>query len=387
MRPIDPEDLAIVGTSRSGDHISANIWRGGVLLAQGIPLGDWSLSHDGTRQVHGSGAFRVVDSTGQLSPWVLEDPLGVGGSRLQIVYHVGGGGEVNLGWYRITGATADESWRTYDVGQTGRVWASAGSSIMVHVDDLTVELAYDEFLAPESPVSGNTVLDEVERLLDGILPFDVHEDVVDGPVGAGVVYSTTRLAAVDDLLTSIGATHRMDADGVLEILPVYTAESVWEVRGGEGGALVRLQRTQALSGLRNAFAVRGHASDGTPVQGVAALTEGPLRYGGPAGRLGSVVQDGLVTTNQQAQARAAALLAAQMSSLSQPAEVTCLPNPSLQEGDLVQIECPVSGGGSVMVAAQVVKTTLRCSNGVVVPMTVTAAVSYADLALISGRSP
>ncbi|WP_347134752.1 hypothetical protein, partial [Staphylococcus aureus] len=51
----------------------------------------------------------------------MEDPLGVGGAELQVIYQVGSAGYVNLGWYRITQSEPDDQWRSYLIDEKGRI--------------------------------------------------------------------------------------------------------------------------------------------------------------------------------------------------------------------------------------------------------------------------
>jgi len=45
-------------------------------------------------------SLTVADPDGVLGAWRFDDPLGVGGTKLQVIYNVGGSGAVNYGWFR-----------------------------------------------------------------------------------------------------------------------------------------------------------------------------------------------------------------------------------------------------------------------------------------------
>lgn len=376
--------MSIASGSRRGDRIIAHAWRDGKLLASDLPLGDWRIQWDGSRQVQAQGSFDIIDTSGELSPWAADDALGVGGSKLQVTYMVGGREPVNLGWYRIVATAPEESWRIYPTNE-GTRWISGGASIPVDADDLTRTSALDEFLTPESPAAGATAVSEVRRLLADTIPVKLASGVTDVTVPTGVVYDTHRMDAVEDLLTLINCTHRMDGDGVMEILPKTVTPSVWTVQGGDGGALVKVQREQRLDLLRNGIVVRGQTANGDPVQGVALEASGPLQWGGPAGRLPETVSDSLITSTPQAQAAAERRLQGEVTSRSLPIIITCLPNPAIQVGDYVQVLAPHRNGGTAPLNAQVVGVTLRQTAGAPQPMTLNAVVSYAEMQSIARR--
>lgn len=121
----DAFDSEVAG-STSRDYLDVNVWRGGVLLVAGLAVTDWSLSWDATRQVQGQASFTVADPDGTLAPWSLADPLGPGGSRLQVTWVSGlSGTRVPLGWWRIRKADPTESWRLYRTSQPTKVTLGA----------------------------------------------------------------------------------------------------------------------------------------------------------------------------------------------------------------------------------------------------------------------
>lgn len=380
MRPVSDAARDIIDSSRRGDQIVAYVWRDGQLAHPNpLPLGDWTITWDAERQVQAQGTVSIADSSGRLAPWGLDDPLGIAGSELQLTYMVGGREAVNLGWYPITGNVPDESWRLYG----DSLWVSGGAKITVEIDDRTVAAAEDLFLAPEEvSAGGTTALAEVRRILSGIVPVYATGSALGG-LRPAATYNSSRMDAVDDLLTTSGCVHRMDGDGVMEVLTSTPTDPVWTLHPGDGGTLVRLARAQRRSNLRNAVVVRGSAEDGRPIQGVAMILTGPLRY--RAGlRLAEIVQDSFATTDADVSARAQEILASQSANLSQPVSVTCPPNPALQVHDYVQVTAPLASGGTTELSARVKSITLRSTNGAVQPMTIEADVSYADLQAVRG---
>jgi hypothetical protein len=360
MRPISDELAEILTGSRSGDRLVVRSWYDGQNTVAELPVSAWSLSWDGTRQVQGQLSLKVADSDGALAPWGVEEPLGVGGSRLQCVY-VSGGESLDLGWYRITRSAPAESWTVHS---TAGVWVSVGAEIPVQADDLTVLAVASKFLVPEQPASGATVLGEVRRLLDGIVPVTVAAGVSDRAVPSTVVYDRERMDAVEDLLETVNAAHRMTGDGILEVYPRAQTASVATLAGGPGGVLVNVAREQSVDDLFNAAVSEGTvSSDGQSyaVVGRAFEQSGPLRWNGPHGQWPVFRQSPLITTQAQADADARTFLANRVSTRSVLLDVTCLPNPALQIGDRVTIAQPISGGQETPLSGLV--ESMRLSGG------------------------
>jgi hypothetical protein len=128
MRQMDANTLNALTGSRAGDGVTAWVWYDGRLaLPDPLPIDSWSADWDTTRQVQQLN-LSVSDTDGKLAPWLLEDPLGVGGALLQVTYQVGGAGTVNLGWYRIAQSQPVEHWHSYTIDDTGHVHPTLSES-------------------------------------------------------------------------------------------------------------------------------------------------------------------------------------------------------------------------------------------------------------------
>lgn len=383
-----PEGAADVLTgSRSGDGLRVVSWYDGSVTNGGepLPVESWSMDWDASRQVQGQLSVEVSDTDGRLAPWAVEDALGVGGSRLQTIYTLGGPGgfTIDMGWWRVAASSPAENWRVYGDGSAPR-FVSGGARVPLDADDLVREVVMDRFLAPSSPKSGATVLSEVRRLLADAMPVTVAAGVVDAAVPTSVVYERERMDAVEDLLARIQCTYRTTGDGQLEVVPVAAQAPVWTVAGGDGGALVSVQRSQALEGLYNAAVAEGSTDDGRELVGRALEPTGPLRYGGPHGRY-PVFQSstGLLKTQQAVDSAAATLLAGQVSSRSVELRVTCLPHPGLQLWDWVTVASPVVSGGAVPLVGQVVRVRMSGNARGVDPMVIGVRCAYQDVQVVS----
>lgn len=392
MRPVPAEGLAaLVGSRR--DKVTVHSWLAGEVIAQDLPVSEWAIGWDATRQVQAQMSLTISDKDGDLAPWALDDPLGVGGPRLQVIYSIGGtSATVDLGWFRITRADPAESWRVYtsddpDSPLFGRVeWVSGGASIPVEADDLTKLIVRDKLLAPSSPTPGATVLSEVRRLLSGIVPVTVAPGVVDAPVTGSVVYERERLDAVEDLLARISTTHRMTGDGQFEVVPSGPQDPVWTVAGGREGALVQVQRSQNIDDLYNAVVSEGtDANTSLPVSAVALEVSGPLRWDGPHGHQPMFQSSPLIDSQAEAQTDAQTTLAGRVADRTVDLPVTCLPHPGLQPWDWVQIAVPVAGDAPALLVGQVVAMNLRGSTAGVSPMTLQLRCKFEDVQVVAAR--
>lgn len=382
MRYMSETALSALSGSRSGERLVAHVWYDGLLVAPDLDVTDWTLNSDGARQVRTQVSLTVADPDGALAPWGVDDPLGVGGSKIQLVYVLSATESVDLGWFRLSGSEPAENWMLKNAG-TRVVWVSGGASIPVQADDLTAVAVADRLLAPQSPAQGATVLSEVKRLMQGIAPVTVHPDVVDRGVSAALVIKRERMDAIEDLLTSISATHRMSGDGQLEVYPSAPGESVWEVAGGDDGVMVSIRRSQSSSDLYNAAVSEGATPDGRQLIGRAFETSGPLRWEGPHWRRPVFYSSPMLTTQAQVNADAKRLLSSQLQGRTVDLQVTCLPHPGLQPGDVVTVASPTVTGAEMALTGAVRTINLRGGAGGPSPMTMTVECAYEDVQAVA----
>lgn len=401
MRYMDQNTLNALTGSRTGDGITAYVWYNGALAwPDPLPITAWTASWDITRQVQQL-TMTVTDTTGRLAPWLLEDPLGAGGSMLQVTYQVGGAGTVNLGWYRIAKSVPDESWRAYTIDELGRinpdspipsnkrqVMVTGGASIQLTAYDMGILAANSRLLAPDSPRgTAPTIVTEVRRLMDGIAPVIFMPGVTDRLVNKTLIYQNDRLNAVQDLCKRINADYRFNGNRQLEIYPLTPQTPVWTVTGGTQGALVSVDRSQDLSGLYNIFVVRGTRpvtnADGStgqvPIQAVQQILAGPLRVDGPHGKYPTFYESNMITNQDDANDYANVMMTTQLAGLTTDLVIVCLPHPGLQQGDWVTVIAPTTNNAQVSLTGRV-KTMQLGSNGTTVAaMTLTVECSYADV--------
>lgn len=385
MHQISDLALSALTGSRVDDRVVATVWYGGEVVVESLPVSKWSIEADGTpgAQIQRRIQLDVTDVDGKLAPWALNDPLGVAGPRIHLSYRFGGEGYANeivdIGRFRTTKSAPVQRWRKYELpsGDYEIRWVSSGATIPVSAQDLTQVASKARFMAPESPPSGATVVSEVRRLLTGIMPVTVHPDVDDVSVPVTTIYETERMDAIDDLVDRIACAYRMTGDGQLEIYPTAATDPVWEIAGGDGGALIELQQSQSVDGLYNATVVEGTAGlNGLPLRKIATEDDGPLRFNGPHWQVPLFYSSTFLTTQAQVDAEAVRLLAGRIQDRSVTLNIECLPHPALQIGDTVRVFAPSVSGSQVPLDGIVRTFRLSGSTEGVDPMTLTVECPY-----------
>jgi len=281
---------------------------------------------------------------------------------------------VDLAWLTVSENQPTEQWRI--VGPALQ-WVSGGASIPVNADDLTLEIQESEFLAPEPPPAGATVISEIRRLLAGICPVIIAAGVVDVPVPASIVYKTDRLAAVQDLARTVQARYRMTGDGSLEVYSLVKTAPVWTIQGGDDGALVSLNRKQTRADLING--VLSTSSDPSlEIQALATIQAGPLRWDGPLKRK-IARHNAIATTLDGVQQDAQTFLNDTATLKTVPLTVLCKPHPGIQLGDWVRVAQPTINGAAYPLDGIVTNVQLKGSTSGVEPMQITVQCALADV--------
>lgn len=405
MRPIYDESLDALKGSRAADRLEVYVRYGGKLAwPDPLPISRWGFSWDASRQFQRF-SCQVADESGSLAPWLLEDPLGVGGARLDVRYFVGGTDQpILMGIYRIANNTPEERWFTYVIRNDGEVhvdspmandtklhYASGGSLIDVTAYDLGLVVKKDRLLAPESPPTGSTptVVGEITRLMQDIAPVTTTAEVVDRDLSNNIVYERDRLDAIQDLCRRIFCDYRWTGDGQMEIYSILQQDPVAVLEGGPEGLLIKVDRAQDIEGLYNRFVVDGTYvnSDGqsVPIRSITQIEAGVLSVFGPHGRVPEFYSSNMIANQGDADEYAASMAASQLTGMTVDLAVTCLPQPHLQQGDWVQVGNPVVDGDPVPLVGRIRAIDLGSDNGVVPgPMTVIVECSYWEVQSVIG---
>lgn len=269
-----------------------------------------------------------------LIPLTPADQLATYGARLRISRGVdyGDGTQelVPLGMFRLDSVDGDLS--------DGPVTLS-GKDISVIVSD-------DKFTAPYRATG--TVVGAITALVTRSIPDAiVVSSIVDIPIGArtwdadGDPWDACR-----EIAAAAGAEVYVNADGVftIAVLPdILSTDPVWAVEATEGGVYVSATRGMSADGVYNGVLARGEASDTAtaPVEYLAtdSDTGSPTYWGGPFGRRPTTYSSATLTTVNACTA-AANLKLREAKAPNAKGDLSTLPNPALEPGDVIRISHP-----------------------------------------------
>lgn len=323
--------------------VHIDIRRGNTTLYSGLPFTSGTINVDAGTAVRrrlrltvpprlSTGTYTDMPSVGLDS----HSPLGAYGQEAHVtwglVYTDGSIEWIPVGVFRIH--------------RTGAVLAGDDTEVMITGVSREAWIADARFVAPRT-LSSPSAQSLITSLLKEVLPgVDV---VASATLDARVPTFTTdddRWKTVQDLAESIGAVVYCDGLGrfVIADAPSTNSRPVWTVRKGPGGALVDASLTYSRDGVFNAVVVRGESpsSDVAPVQAVVYdLDPGSqTRWGDPFtgawGQSPTSRSYPYVTTYDQAAAAALGVLARTVGVYS-TMDVSAVPNPALEGGDLIHV--------------------------------------------------
>jgi hypothetical protein len=328
--------------------VRADAWYDDDLALGDLPVIDVTVNADRDRAIPTDMSAVIAGDDDRLATSSWDAPLAPYGQVVQLragIEWSGGTEDVPLGWFRVDTAEPEEWWTSYDVqsgGETVTRWVRRGTQVTVQAADRMAVLDDDRFLVPESPKSLGSAKTEIIRLVRDLLPVADLDHVVDKAIPASIAYQTSRVEAVQALAAVLGCWARVNADGALTLTSLTPAtEPVWTVTVNDPDSQI-LDWGRALdrAGLYNAVISSGTTDSGAPVQGVAIETTGPLRFGGPFGRVPYAHSSPLITTAAAAQADADSRLARLIQERVARVRLRCPANPALELGDTVRLELP-----------------------------------------------
>jgi hypothetical protein len=291
-----------------------------------------SVSVDRSQAIRRTCSITCPDPS--LIPRTATDKLAVYGSRLRVARGVeyGDGTQelVPLGVFRLDSVDGDVS--------DGPV-TLAGKALEAAVAD-------DKFTEPYTATG--TVVGAVTALIERTLPdADVLSTIVDVPIGSRAFdVEADPWAGAQEIAATAGAEVYTNADGVFVIatLPdLLTADPVWAVEATEGGVYISGNRAMTSDNVYNGVLARGEntADDAPAVSAliVDADTGSPTYWGGPYGRRPKFISSSTLTT-VNACAQAAALELAKARAPNASGDISSLPNPALEPGDVLRVAHP-----------------------------------------------
>lgn len=210
--------------------------------------------------------------------------------------------------------------------------------------DLSAIVADDKLTAPYT--ASGTVVSAVTALIQRSIPTAaVTSTITDQGIGRRTFdVEADPWAGCQEIASGAGAEVYANADGVFVIatLPdLATATPVWEIAAAEGGAYIKASRGMSSSGVHNGVLARGEntSENVPPVQYLAVDgdPDSPTYWSGPFGRRPAFFTSSTLTTTAACQ-NAATLKLAQAKAPNATGDISSLPNPALEAGDVLRVQ-------------------------------------------------
>jgi hypothetical protein len=209
--------------------------------------------------------------------------------------------------------------------------------------DLAAVIQDDKFTTTFT-VAG-TLINAVTVLIQRSLPTaEIVSSISDVAIGTrSYDIEADPWAAVQEIAAAGGAEVYPDADGVFRIatLPdLATATPVWSIEATEGGAYISATRSMASDNVNNGVMARGeNTTDNAPPVSYLAVDNdpnSPTYWSGPYGRRPMFYSSATLTTTGACQ-QAAILKLAQAKAPNAAGDISSLPNPALEPGDVLRV--------------------------------------------------
>lgn len=276
----------------------------------------------------------VTSADTSLIPRTPTDKLAVYGARLRIsqgiAYSDGTQELVSLGVFRVDEVSGDVD--------SGPVTISGKGLEQVVADD--------KFTTPYR--ASGTAVSAITGLIQRSIPdAAVVNRAADAAIGARTYdINSDPWAAVVECAAAIGAECYADADGVFviaELPDLLAATPVWTVAAGEGGVYVSASRGMSADGVFNGVLASGENAEANvaPVSALVVDTDpgSPTYWSGPFGHRPTFYSSATLITGGMCINAATLKLRAAVAPNS-TADISSLPNPALEPGDVLRIVYP-----------------------------------------------
>ncbi|MDP5310371.1 DUF5047 domain-containing protein [Streptomyces poriferorum] len=206
-------------------------------------------------------------------------------------------------------------------------------------------VADDKFTAPYQ-VTG-TVAGAITALITRSIPdAQIISNIPSTVIGARTWDADgDPWAACQEIAAAAGAEVYTNADGAfaIEVLPdALAATPVWAVEATEGGVYVKGSRAMSSDGVYNGVLAKGEGTGaGAPVQYLATDNDpgSPTYWGGPFGHRSTTYSSSTLTTSAACESAATQQLRAARAPNSK-GDLSSLPNPALEPGDVIRVTHP-----------------------------------------------
>lgn len=288
-------------------------------------------------QICTEATLTIGDETGELWTGRWDSPLGWWGHRLHV--HVGAvagrwSESMPLGRWRVD-AIAPKPGTLREL-RNGKLVAGP-QEVTLTATDMLSQIADERATTPLVPAAGATVRSEIVRLAAGIVP--VSDWVAPQSVPASIAYDDhDRLGAILQLASVAGLVPVINRAGALDMIPATGSGDRWIV---PMDAQVTIPaRGGSRAGVVNGHIVTSESEVQQPLRGQALEGAGPLRWGGPFGRVPGFAHQPVLTTNAACAASAATLQRAAQASRRIELTIEAVADPSVDVLDTAVIETP-----------------------------------------------
>lgn len=237
----------------------------------------------------------------------------------------------------VTSVITGQAWETRIGRYQIKDWDDDDAGLITVKGESLIARPRDDKLRTLSSPSG-TFVSEVRRLLPAGMGVSFDTALTDRAVPQSMSWSTDRWKNLTEIAAAWPALIRIDAWGQLVFrAPLPSVPSpVLTLRDGVGGTLISAPRADSRADAYNLVVASGSSTDAADVQGVAAVTAGPMSINGPYGAVVKEWSSPLLETQGQANAAAATMLANSVRP-AQSVPVTIAPDPRLQLDDAVAV--------------------------------------------------
>lgn len=346
-----PDDMRAV--MRDGSHrarMVADVFYDGRPVLSGLSLSKTGqLSGTASSRVQTTGRLLIAsgaqmfDGQGNsIAPQTATDALAPYGQEVVVSRQVFLGTELigaqSLGRFRITNvpSIAKTARRLRQRYGTDRILDSV--LVELEVSDQLDRIDQANFTRLEAPLGGASTWSEVRRLS----PIPVVQSIADRQISANLVYESSRLDTLGDLLMNVGAVPHITRSGAFSARLAVPSASPTNYAVDLTGTIQVLAAGMTGS-FYNVVKVTGNVQGTQQILAVARLESGPLRWNGPAGERVYERSAGLSDSAAAAQLLADAVLRSQLRNRTRTVSITCLPNVEVELGDPARAADPVTG--------------------------------------------
>lgn len=210
---------------------------------------------------------------------------------------------------------------------------SVGSKVNLNVADAFAVTDRERFMVPQSPSSLTSVWAE----LGVVSGLPLLRNVDDAAIPRTVTYRESRLEALFALAAVLEGVPYVNPAGQLTLQPNEWGDETEPLTIGEDGTITAVSPDNLSDeGIYNQVVVRSHdATTQALVLGHAEVESGPLRYGGPFGRVPYFFSSEFITDEATAQSVAESMLPKVSRLPAAQYTIQCLPDPRREVGDVV----------------------------------------------------